>query len=389
MSGTKRRAEGSVQERPDGTWRIFVSAGNGENGQRRRVSEVVKGTRRDANRRLAELAQAIRTGAYTPDGAQTLSRFVAEWWPGKAASVAPRTADSYRQMLDAYILPALGAKRLAKVTPGEVAAMIGGVVARGHLTQAAHVHTLAKIVFNGAVKQGAIVRNPAAAVDRPRPPHREMATVSPDEWQRVRQYLEERESWALLPLTVAIATGLRRSEVLGLQWRDIDFGVARLTVRRTFHTLPGRGAVIEAPKSHRSLRPVSLDRGTLAALAEHRQQAERAARMLGLRFRETDFVFAGEDGSPWRPSSLTRAWRRTAKALGIKARLHDLRHSAATLLLSRGCPIRLVSERLGHASAGFTLDTYAHVLPGAQAAAAEDLAALLAGDGERKALPAG
>ena len=390
MNGQKRRAEGSIQERPDGTWRIFVSAGTGDNGRRRRVSEVVTGSRRDANRRLSELAQAIRTGAYAPNGAQqTLAQFVQEWWPSKAASLAPRTAEGYRKMLDSYVLPALGRKRIQRITSGDVSRLVGELVDRGTVTQAVHVHRFTKTLFNAAIRAGTVVGNPIGAVAQPRLPHREMQVIGPEEWQTVRDYLAERQSWALLPLTVAITTGLRRSEVLGLQWVDIDFERSVLTVRRTVHNIPGKGITIGHPKSHRSARAVALDQRTLAALAEHREQAKDAAGMLGRRFAETDFVFARVDGSPWRPDSLTHVWVRAAKACGVTGRLHDLRHTTATIMLSRGIPVRLVSERLGHASPGFTLSVYAHTLPGAQAAAAEDLARILAGERAPEALPAG
>jgi len=389
-NGRQRRAEGSIEARPDGTWRIFVSAGE-VNGRRRRVSEIVIGNRWDANRRLSELAQAIRTGAYAANGAgQTLGQFVAEWWPSKAASLAPRTAEGYRDMLDRHVLPALGKKRLQRITSGDVSALVGGLVDSGTVTQAVHVHRFTKTLFNEAMRAGVFVRNPGAGVARPRLPHREMQVIGPEEWQKARDYLSERRSWALLPLTVTITTGLRRSEVLGLQWVDINFDRAVLSVRRTVHNIQGKGIIVGHPKSHRSARAVALDQGTLATLADHLQDAKDATAMLGRRFSETAFVFCRyTDGSPWRPNSLTHVWVRAAKACGVTGRLHDLRHTTATIMLSRGIPVRLVSERLGHASAGFTLSVYAHTLPGAQAAAAEDLARILAGEREPEALPAG
>ncbi len=140
-----------------------------------------------------------------------------------------------------------------------------------------------------------------------------MQVIGPEEWQKVRDYLAERRSWALLPLTVAATTGLRRSEVPGLQWHDIDFERSVLTVRRTVHNIIGKGITIGHPKSHRSARAVALDRGTLAALADHLQDAKDAAAMLGRRFSETDFVFCRNvDGAPWRPNSLTQIWVRVA-----------------------------------------------------------------------------
>ena len=387
-NGRQRRAEGSIQPYGDG-WRIFVSGGTDATGLRVRVSEVVGGSRRDANRRLHELARSIRTGAYAANGAgQTLGQFVAEWWPSKAASLAPRTAQGYRKMLDSYVLPALGRKRIQRITSGDVSRLVGELVDRGTVTQAVHVHRFTKTLFNAAIRGGTAGKNPVLAVDRPRAPHREMATVTLEQWGRVRQHFERRESWALLPLTVLITSGLRRSEVLALQWRDLDFERGVLTVQRSFHVLPGGDARVERPKTRRSLRAVALDHHTTAALADHRRRAEHAARLLGRRFWETDFVFAREDGTPWRLDSLSQVWGRTARKLGIKARLHDLRHTSASLMLASGANPKLISERLGHSSTAFTLDTYTHVMVSAQAEAAEKLGAMLGNGRPPKALPA-
>ena len=257
-NGRQRRAEGSIEARPDGSWRIWVSAGK-VNGLRRRVSEIVQGSRRDANRRLAELAHAIRTGAYAPNGAQqTLEQFIREWWPAKQASLAPRTAEGYQHLLDAFVVPALGRKRVQRIASGDVGRMIGELVDRGTVTQAEHVHRFTKMLFNAAIKVGAIVKNPVDGVAKPRLPHREMNVIQPEDWRKVRDYLAERESWALLPLTVAVTTGLRRSEVLALQWGDIDFDRSVLTVRRTVHNIQGNVPVENILAVFRAIRDSSV-----------------------------------------------------------------------------------------------------------------------------------
>ena len=387
-NGRQRRAEGSIQERPDGTWRIFVSGGTDAMGRRVRVSEIVRGTRRDANRRLHEIAQAIRSGAYVPGHAQTMREFIHSWWPSKRSSIAPTTAVGYERLLNRYILPALGAKRLQRIASADVSALIGALVDQGRVGQADHVYTLCRLIFNAAIRGGTAGKNPVLGVDRPRSPHREMATVTLEQWGRVRQHFEGRESWALLPLTVLITSGLRRSEVLALQWRDLDFERGVLTVQRSFHVLPGGDARVERPKTRRSRRAVALDHHTTAALADHRRRGEHTARLLSRRFRETDFVFAREDGTPCRPDNLSQVWGRAAKKLGIKARLHDLRHTSASLMLASGANPKLISERLGHSSTAFTLDTYTHVLVSAQAEAAEKLGAMLGNGRQPEALPA-
>lgn len=159
-------------------------------------------------------------------------------------------------------------------------------------------------------------------------------------------------------------------------------------MQRSYHVLPGARSVVRPPKTRQGRRSIALDPWTLKRRTDHRAAAIRAIEMLGRSFSEADYVFARLDSSPWPPDTLTQHWDRTVARLGIRCRLHDLRHSSASLLLASGADIRLISARLGHASPGFTLSVYAHLLPDAQAAAAERLGALLQ-NGQLPALPVG
>jgi len=159
-------------------------------------------------------------------------------------------------------------------------------------------------------------------------------------------------------------------------------------VQRSYHVLPGARSVVKPPKTRQGRRSIALDPWTLKRRTDHRAAAIRAIEMLGRSFSEADYVFARLDSSPWPPDTLTQHWDRTVARLGIRCRLHDLRHSSASLLLASGADIRLISARLGHASPGFTLSVYAHLLLDAQAAAAERLGALLQ-NGQLPALPVG
>ncbi|MBI2964665.1 MAG: site-specific integrase, partial [Chloroflexi bacterium] len=170
----------------------------------------------------------------------------------------------------------------------------------------------------------------------------------------------------------------RRSEICGLQWSDVDFDRSLVYIRRSYHVVAGVEMYRE-PKSARSRRAIALDAYSLNILADQRADAERLAGMFGRPLAQNAPVFARANGRPLHPETITKAWVRVARALRLSVRLHDLRHSSATLMLAAGIPVQLVSQRLGHATAGFTLTQYAGVLPGAQVEAAEKLAALLNG----------
>jgi integrase len=265
---------------------------------------------------------------------------------------------------------------LQKITGGELSAVLGRIVVRDANTMADHVYVMMRILFNAAVKQGAIGSSPLSGVERPRVARREMTVLSPDDWQSVLEYLRNHSSWALAPLTVLITTGIRRSELCGLRWSDVDFERSLLLLQRSFHLISGQ-PVYSDLKTKRSRRAVALDSSTVELLKDHHEDLTRSMALFGRRVRKSDAVFGRPDGTPFPPDTYSGLWKRIRSALGITVRLHDLRHSSATMLLAAGVPVQLVSARLGHSTAGFTLSTYAHSLPGQQEAAAEALSEML------------
>ncbi len=222
-----------------------------------------------------------------------------------------------------------------------------------------------------------MAKSPVEGVERPQKQHREMAIITPREWRQIREYLESKGSWAVPAFTLLLTCGLRRSELVGLRWADLDLGRRLIHVQRSYHKLKGGQAVIRAPKSSRGRRLVAFDHHTASIMTDHRQHCVEQAGMLRRSMADDDYVFARQDGTPWPPDAYSQLWRRTMAALGIKCRLHDLRHSSASLLIAAGADVKLISARLGHASTAFTMDTYGHLLPGAQEEMAERLARML------------
>jgi integrase len=207
-----------------------------------------------------------------------------------------------------------------------------------------------------------------------------MAILTSDE---VLDFLEAIEGSPYRTLFyVGLFTGLRRSELLGLQWGDLNLDLASLSVVRTLHQRDNGQYIIRPPKTKKSKRVVDLSPSVALLLRQHRREQEAQRALLGKSLREDDWVFAYPDGSPLRPGTVSHAFSKLShKGVIPKIRLHDLRHSHATLLLEDGMDINAVKQRLGHSSAAFTLDTYGHVTPRMQRAVVDSLDRLVGRDG--------
>ena len=170
---------------------------------------------------------------------------------------------------------------------------------------------------------------------------------------------------------VALYTGMRRSELLGLPWKDVDVYLAQLSVTQTRHRLSSKGFIFGKPKTAKSRRIIALSPTVCILLRQLRERQIAEWLLLGIRLQDDDLVLSKPDSKPLDPSTITHTFRKVLKRAGLPTiRFHDLRHTHASLMLKQGVYPKIVSERLGHSSIGITLDTYSHVMPGLQAAAA-------------------
>lgn len=375
-------------------FKIVFDIGKGPDGKRRRASELFRGTRTQAERHAHSLVAAVDKGRFVPVAARTFAQYVAgEWWPTRSPNLRATTQRGYTVILQRHILPIIGAVNLQKVEAAHIARILAALGDAGHRTQAQRTYRLLSTIYRAAVRSGAVGYNPVERVECPRPEYREMTALDPAQVNRILAEFGRRGSWALVPMTLAFTTGLRRGELAGLRWQDFDPAAGLLHVRRSIHFMPGGRMIVGSPKSRRSRRAVALDGRSVALLSEYRLKCEREAGMFGRTLTPECPMFApateyglGLEARPWRTDSYTRTWRRMAVRLGIRARFHDARHTSASLMLAAGISARLVSERLGHATPSFTLAQYGHVMPGQQHEAAERLAVLLGG--AAPALPA-
>ena len=296
---------------------------------------------------------------------ETVAAFLHRWLTEHAAPrVTARTTNSYRQTVTIFS-ELIGGLRLRDLRPDHIASALAEYQSRGRTGRTAQKHfTVLKGALAQAVRLGLLPRNPADAVSRPRAEHHEMQTVDAETIQRILSECGDEEFRRLI--YVAIQTGLRAGELLGLRWDDIDWENGQIHVQRARNSFE-RGGFAE-PKAH-SRRSVAISIGTLDALREHRvAQAERRLSLGDV------FVFPRVDGAAGTVESLSRRWRALSDRLGLTGlRFHDLRHTSATLALKARVHPKVVQERLGHSSIRITLDTYSHVLPNMQREAAEAL----------------
>lgn len=221
-----------------------------------------------------------------------------------------------------------------------------------------------------------IARNPADAVTSPRPSRPEIRVLGAEDVDQLLEAAAPTSLYALLYL--ALSTGARQGELLALRWEDVDLERGTMHIARTIQRSPGQGVSYRPPKTHRSSRAVSLSPEVVALLREHRRaQAEHRLKM-GPAYKNRGLIFASSTGAPMDAGNLRRTFARLVRDVGLPhLRFHDLRHTAATLMLRAGVHPKVVSERLGHATVSVTLDTYSHVLPDLQRDAAQALDGVL------------
>ena len=335
-------------------------------GRKRYRSESVKGTRAQAERRLTEILRELDTGVVSGSTRLTVGEFLSGWLLDHAAArVRSRTLEGYRDHVRLHISPRIGRVSLERLTPRQVQDMEtsllqgGGRDGRGLSPRTvAQTHRILHNALNHAVRLGLASRNAASSVEPPRFSRYEVRTLA---WSEVLLLLEAVEDPLLRTLfLLAVQTGLRRSELLGLQWQDVDLAGGLLSVRRGLIKLSS-GLRVSEPKS---------GLGRAVVLAD--ESVEALACLRGSRSGSGDFVFCRSDGAPLKPGSVTQAFRRVAQRAGFPGlRFHDLRHTHASLMLSEGVHLKVVSERLGHSSVAITGDIYSHVLPSVQREAVE------------------
>ena len=364
----------------DGRWQGSVELGWIEGARRRRT--ITRRTKAEVARELRQLLTEADAGRLRYDGAPTLDQWMATYLREVAsARVRPITLHNYEHLIRVYVEPRIGHHRLDRLGPQHLTALYRGLSQTLAPSSVRKVHAILRRALNIAVRWGLIATNPAQLVD---PPGIQVKRISPYSASEAQLLLTAaRDDRMRARWTIALNLGLRQGEVLGLGWQHVDFERNLLTVERSLQRQPGGGLALVKTKTEKSQRVLPMPPTVAAALRERavRQAADRA--LVGGEWTKTDLVFTTQLGTAIHPRNDYRSFQALTRRAGLRSvRLHDLRHTAASLLLSQGVAARVVMEILGHSQISVTMNTYTHVDPELSRVAAEGLADLLASGGE-------
>jgi len=356
MANRKRgNGEGSISHRSNGRWRAQVYQDTG-----RRISRDFK-TKPEAQSWLRQMQGELEQG-FDYQGSKTLLKdYLHDWLDTARIALRPKTADSYKRTMQKHIVPQLGEIPMKDLKPIHVEKFYVRLVEAGVGVRTIRlVHTILHRALERAVFQMLLIRNPSAHATLPQYRHGEMKVL--DEIQ-VNQFLVTAIDSPYVALYhLAVKTGMRQGEILGLKWSDLQWGSGRLYVQRQLQDVRGMGSFFQEPKTRSGRRTIQLGARTLQALMEHHEFQQTQKVFASQRWQDNELIFPSKLGTPLSPSNLRLDFNRVLERAGVpKIRFHDLRHTAASLMLNNGIPVIVVSRILGHSKPSITLDIYGHL----------------------------
>ncbi len=370
-------------------WYVVVDLGRDLEGKRKQKWHGGFKTRKAAEVARAKIVGDLHGGTYSEPSKTSFQNWVVDQWlPNVETQVKPSTFDSYQRNLRLHVIPTLGPRQLQDIGPAQLNDIYAQLLRDGKLNgpgglsakTVRYIHTIIHKALADAIDIGLLTTNPAERAKPPRPRATSQTELRFWEPAQLRQFLRISTCHRLATAWhLAAMTGMRRGEVLGLRWDDVDFERSRIHIRQALVSVAYE-LVFSTPKNHKA-RVIDLDEQTVAKLRAHKtlQIGERST--WGSDYQDKDLVFPKENGEPLHPQTYSQAFERLVAASDLpRIRLHDLRHTHAMIALSAGVPPKVISERLGHDDPAFTLKQYAHVIPGMQADAARQIADLVGSD---------
>ena len=361
-------ARGSIVQRGN-SYRVRISYQD-DAGKRHQISKTASSKGR-AEKLRTQMLSELDKGILAKPNKLATGAYLEQWLKGSVAStVAPSTYGSYAYITKKYLIPALGGIKLWNLKPQHLQRLYADKMQQGlspRSVQLMHI-TLHKALKN-AIKTGLISRNPIDLVDPPQVERHEMKTMTEED---IGRFLDEARKGDYYTLFyIYLFTGIRRSEALALRWSDVDLLGCQLSINKTMQFL-NKKVTFKSPKTANSRRLVALSPSTSVVLRLHREAQNKIRKYKEESpVSDDDLVFCQSDGSPYLPNTISHAWIKLVKKCGLDGvRLHDARHTHATLLFKSGVSAKVIQERLGHSSVAFTMNTYAHVSPGMQKQAA-------------------
>jgi integrase len=358
--------KGHVRRRSANSWELKFDVGADPlTGKRRIRYHNVKGNKREALIKLAQLVAENAAGNAVEPSKLTVSEFIERWLRDWAKdNVSAKTFERYAELLRHHVAVGIGSIRLQKLRAIDIQQLYSGLIKKPLSARTVgHVHRVLHRALGHANRWGLLQQNIAALVSPPRVTATEIELLTPEQ---VKIMLERLRGRTIYPIVVtALATGMRRGELLALRWQDVNLEKASLRVERSLEETKA-GLRFKAPKTKHGRRSITLPPSAVSALRDHwkAQQETRLKLRMGKAPAEA-LVFATWDGKPRSPNALTKEWRREVKAAEMPlVTLHSLRHTHASHLISQGLDVLAISRRLGHGSPAITLGVYGHLFPG-------------------------
>lgn len=384
------RNAGPRRDEKTGTWGFVVDLGAGPDGERRQARRRGFATKREAQEALDRLRISARDQTYVEPHRMTLATYLDGWCAGLATSGrSPSTVDGYTRHLRTHVRPTLGGIRLSALTAMDLDRLYARMLANGRIDgkgalsprMVRYVHSILSKALSDAVRKRLIVRNVALDAD---PPSAKSARAPEMEWwtpPELASFLASVAGDQLFSLfRTAAMSGMRRGEVCGLRWGDLDLDTGRISVRHQIITVNGALIFRERPKTDNGVRSIELDAETMRILRAHRAAQLEQRLAIGAGWVDLDLVFCGPAGECLDPESVAKTFdRRVARSDVKRIRFHDLRHTHVAHLIAAGQDALVISKRLGHASVSFTYDKYGHLMPKADSDAATAVARLVDG----------
>jgi integrase len=370
MAQRRGNREGTITQRTNGSWRaqIFLDG--------KRLSHTSK-TRRECQDWLKKISGDFDAGISINGSQQTLQGYLESWLTSIQKSIRPTTLYQYRMTCRRYIYPILGSIKLCNLHPELIQRLYANNLDSGIGARTVRIiHAVLHSAFEKALKLGILGRNPVDATTPPRVESKEMRIYDENQVNQLLLAARGNKNEALYHL--AIATGLRQSELLGLKWSDLDWQKRTLSIQRQLKRNGKKDDLFSQPKTKNGRRVIILGSITIDKFREHwdRQNMERL--FAGERYQDNDLIFPTPIGTPKNQSNLFREFKQFIRSAGLpEIRFHDLRHTAASLLLNHNIAPIIVSRRLGHYKVSMTLDTYGHLIPEFQNEAAELIDSLI------------
>lgn len=396
-----RRLTGSYQKVGRDSYKLLVSAGNRPDGTRYRPTKTIKCKDKDVEKELALFIAEVEKGQYIEPSKITLKEFSERWLRDYAdVELAPMTRATYKARLEKRVLPALGHLKLEQIKPLHVSDFLrnlqedgmrldgkkGGMGADSII----QCHRVLSSIFKLAVQFQIVQDNPCLRAKPPRPPKRNLAVWDENQTFDALVALEEQSVTLKLMVTMAALTGLRRGEMVGLEWKHIDFDKKTARIVQVSQYVQGVGVITKEPKTRSSIRLLALPETVCDSLRSHKASQNERRLKLGSKWINNDRVFTTWNGCGMHPNTPDKLFRDFQYDLNDERvkneldplpviRFHDLRHSAATLMITNGVDVGTVAKNLGHARPSITTDIYYQALMTAQERAANKMDELFSG----------